>query len=83
MDYNYNGVSTTFSKHLWTMWVTVLMQMECTRLTQRSRLIDVTAPENVRELCSFLGLVNYYGKFVPNLVSLLHPLHQLLQTGTR
>ena len=35
------------------------------------------------ELHSFLGLVNYYGKFVPNLSSLFHPLHQLLRAETR
>ena len=37
------------------------------------------APRNVLELRSFLGLVNYYGRFVPNLSTLLHPLHQLLR----
>ena len=36
------------------------------------------APRNVQELCSFLGLVHYYGKFIPNLSSLLQPLNQLL-----
>ena len=37
------------------------------------------APINVAELRSFLGLVNYYGKFIPNLATLLHPLNALLQ----
>lgn len=36
------------------------------------------APRNVQELHSFLGLVHYYGKFIPNLSSLLQPLNQLL-----
>ena len=36
-------------------------------------------PKNVSELRSFLGLLNYYAKFIPNLASLLHPLHSLLQ----
>ena len=35
------------------------------------------------ELHSFLGLVNYYGNFVSNHVSLLHPLHQLFRTEIR
>ena len=35
--------------------------------------------KNVSELQSFLGLLNYYTKFIPNLASLLHPLHSLLQ----
>ena len=36
-------------------------------------------PTNVSELRSFLGLFNYYGKFVRNLSTLLHPLNQLLR----
>ena len=36
-------------------------------------------PKNVSELRSFLGLLNYYAKFIPNVASLLHPLHTLLQ----
>ena len=37
------------------------------------------APQNVQELRSFLGLQNYYGKFIPNLASLIQPLNSLLQ----
>ena len=37
------------------------------------------APTNVQELRSILGLLNYYGKFVPNLATILHPLNALLQ----
>ena len=36
-------------------------------------------PKNVQELRSFLGLLNYYGKFIPNLATLLHPLNSLLR----
>ena len=32
---------------------------------------------------SFLGLVNYYGKFIPNLSTILQPLNTLLQIGTK
>ena len=41
---------------------------------------DAPTPKNVQELHSFLGLLNYYAKFIPNLASLLRPLHVLLQT---
>ena len=41
------------------------------------------APKNVMELRSFLGMINYYGKFIPNLSSLVHPLNTLLRAGTR
>lgn len=35
-------------------------------------------PKNVSEVRSFLGLLNYYGAYIPNLSSLLYPLNQLL-----
>jgi hypothetical protein len=38
-------------------------------------------PENVTQLRSFLGMVNYHGKFIPNLSAILHPLNRLLQKG--
>ena len=37
-------------------------------------------PKNQCQLYSFQGLVNY-GKFIPNLATLLHPLNKLLKTG--
>ena len=43
---------------------------------------DAPEPTNVQELRSFLGLVNYYAKFMSNLASLLHPLHELLRAVT-
>ena len=38
-------------------------------------------PQNVSELWSFLGLINYYQKFLPNISSALHPLHRLTTKG--
>ena len=38
-------------------------------------------PKNVQELQSFLGLLHYYGKFLPSLSTLLQPLNNLLRTG--
>ncbi|KAI5611825.1 hypothetical protein C0J50_11790, partial [Silurus asotus] len=35
-------------------------------------------PKNVSQLRSFLGLLNYYGRFIPNIATLLKPLHKLL-----
>ncbi|XP_053689881.1 uncharacterized protein K02A2.6-like [Sabethes cyaneus] len=35
-------------------------------------------PENVTQLKAFLGLINYYGKFLPNLSAILSPLYKLL-----
>lgn len=44
-------------------------------------IVNAPPPENVSQLRSFLGLLNYYGRFVPNLSSLLKPLHDLLCQG--
>uniref|UniRef100_A0A669DC14 Gypsy retrotransposon integrase-like protein 1 n=1 Tax=Oreochromis niloticus TaxID=8128 RepID=A0A669DC14_ORENI len=42
-------------------------------------IVDAPPPQNVSQLKSFLGLLNYYGRFIPNLASLLKPLHNLLR----
>uniref|UniRef100_A0A3Q2C787 ribonuclease H n=1 Tax=Cyprinodon variegatus TaxID=28743 RepID=A0A3Q2C787_CYPVA len=36
-------------------------------------------PENLQELQAFLGLCNYYRKFVPNFAELSNPVHDLLK----
>ncbi|KAJ8021051.1 hypothetical protein HOLleu_40810 [Holothuria leucospilota] len=41
-------------------------------------LLNAPTPSNVSELQSYLRLLNFYGKFLPNLSTLLHPLHKLL-----
>ena len=40
-------------------------------------------PENVTQLKSFLGMVNYYGRFIQNLSTLLQPMHNLLKKEVR
>ena len=45
-------------------------------------IVDAPHPKNVTELRSFLGLLNYYGKFIPNLATILHPLNDLLKANT-
>lgn len=40
---------------------------------------DAPAPQSVQELKSYLGLLAYYGKFLPNLSSTLFPLYRLLR----
>ena len=46
-------------------------------------IIKAPAPTNVSELKSYLGLLNYYGRFLPNLSTELAPLHQLLQKNAK
>jgi len=36
-------------------------------------------PRNQKQLRSFLGLLQYYGKFIPNLSTTLNPLNELLR----
>lgn len=40
-------------------------------------------PTNTIELRSFLSLLNYYGKFIPNLSTMVMPLTALLQKGVK
>ena len=53
------------------------------RKTKVKAITEPPAPRNVTELRSFLGLINYYGKFLPNLSSTLSPLYKLLQQNTQ
>ena len=41
--------------------------------------MDAPDPKNLTELRSFLGMVNYYGKFFSNLVTIIGPLYKLLR----
>ncbi|XP_044166137.1 uncharacterized protein K02A2.6-like [Acropora millepora] len=44
-------------------------------------IVEAPSPSTVTELRSFLGMLQYYGKFLPNLSTLLHPLNNLLREG--
>ena len=47
---------------------------------EKARAItEAPAPKNGKELKSFLRLLNYYGKFLPDLASALEPLDRLLR----
>lgn len=43
---------------------------------------EAPTPTNVTELKSFLGLLNYYHKFLPDVATVLSPLHLLLRKDT-
>lgn len=42
-------------------------------------ILNAPEIENVSQLRSFLGLVTYYSKFIPDMSTVLQPLHQLLE----
>ena len=46
-------------------------------------ITEAPTPTNVQELRAFLGLINYYGKFINQLSTLAYPLNQLLCKGTK
>ena len=48
-----------------------------------SAVTDAPRPENLSQLRSFLGMLNYYGKFLLNLAALLRPLYDLLQSAKK
>ena len=41
-------------------------------------MLNVADPENVKELQSWLGMVNYYRKWIPDMSTALQPLNELL-----
>ena len=40
-------------------------------------------PKNVSQLRAFLGMLNYYDRFLPDVATVLEPLHQLLRKGAK
>lgn len=46
-------------------------------------ILDVAPPTCVKELQSWLGIINYYRKFVPNLSTVVEPLNRLLVKGAQ
>ena len=46
-------------------------------------IVNAPPPNNVSELLSFLGLINYYAKFCPDLSSVLKPLNLLTHKGAK
>ena len=44
-------------------------------------IVDAPSPTNVTEPRAYLGLINYYAKFMSNRATMLKPLHNLLRAG--
>lgn len=42
---------------------------------------EMPRPRNVQEVRSFVGMINYYGRFIRNLSSILYALNKLLHKG--
>ena len=48
---------------------------------KKEAILQAPQPENLQQLRSYLGLLNYYGKFMKNLSAIAHPLYRLLQNN--
>ena len=46
-------------------------------------VLNAPRPDNLGKLQSYLGLVNYYRRFLPNLSTTLTPLNELLESKTK
>ena len=54
-----------------------------TAISEVEAIAKAPAPKNATQLHSFLGMINYYEKFILNLSAKLHPLYALLKNGTK
>lgn len=43
----------------------------------------IPEPQNVSQLRSFIGAINYYNRFIPNIPTLLHPLYELIKKDVK
>ena len=55
------------------------MQKGCTPGRQSACCGECSNPKNVQELKAYLGLLTYYGKFLPDLSTKLASLYQVLR----
>lgn len=46
-------------------------------------ILNMPSPSNIQELRSFLGAINYYGKFLPRMYDLRAPLNHLLNKNVK
>lgn len=51
--------------------------------TKVKSIFEAPAPKNVKQVQSFLGLCNYYSRFIPNFAQTMSPLYYLLKKDTR
>ena len=45
-------------------------------------ITELQAPTNVPELRRLIGMINYLGRFIPNLATVMHPMTDLLKSDT-
>ena len=51
--------------------------------SKNAAILEAPTPKNAKELLSFIGLIGYYRKFVPNISSILEPLYDLTRKNVK
>ena len=49
--------------------------------TKLQAITEFPKPQSMKQLRVFLGLVNFYHRFIPNCAHIVHPLHTLLKAN--
>ena len=52
-----------------------------TGANQIQSVLNLKPPSNIKELCSFLSMITYCAKFIPQYVTIRHCLQRLVQKG--
>lgn len=47
--------------------------------TKVQAILKISRPTNLKEVRAFMGVINYYGKFIQNLATIVQPIYQLLK----
>lgn len=50
------------------------------KMSENNKIIDFPIPTTITEVKSFCGFVNFYGKFINNLSTIMHPIYKLLKS---
>ena len=53
-----------------------------TNLDKVQAITNAPAPKNVKEVESYLGCINYYSKYIPDITAIASPLYALLKKDT-
>ncbi len=79
-EFGWNAPSVLSCSPQLITWDIEFQQTDCRQPMKRWGLyLRLQDPLNVTQLLSFLGVVNYYSKFLPNLSTMLAPLYRLFK----
>jgi hypothetical protein len=50
--------------------------------SQKADILNLPTPRNITEVRAFVGLINYYRKFIESFAEIARPLHELTRKGS-